>query len=259
MVISDQHRFAFVHIPKCAGTSVRKALQPIDDTVGMFDHIADHPFMGRINYGHITIADLARYFPDYYERVATFQSVAIVRDPEDRFFSAMFQRLREFKGYAQSQITDAVVYTESRAVIRHLESSIGRLDLEYVHFNRQSDYVFNDGVRVVQRVFALDQLASAAAYIAQCTGVRLVTTERENRTKALRITGLRPLVRALRAPYVSAVPHGLRHRIRAGLVRSGVYGEVESKSFTRSDPYVAGFLKDYYKSDFVLHAAARAG
>lgn len=247
-----------MHIPKCAGTSVRKALHPIDDTIGKFDHIADHPAMGMINYGHITLPDLEMYFPDYYARVSTFRSVAIVRDPADRFFSAVFQRLREFKGYAQSQITEAVVHAESRALVRYLEASAGRLDLEYVHFNRQSDYVFNDNIRVVDRVFALDQLENASAYIEQCTGIRFATGDQQNRTTALRIAGLQPFVRVLRAPYASVLPVAWRDRIRARLVRAGVYGSVESAPFIKADPYIGGFLNDYYQPDFGLYAAAKA-
>ena len=112
MIISDRHRFAFVHIPKCAGTSVRKALRPIDARDSIFDGMGTHPHMGMVNYAHFTLDDLSCHFPDQYRKVAEYRSVAIVRDPVDRFFSAIFQRLREFKGYEQSRITAKVIAGE---------------------------------------------------------------------------------------------------------------------------------------------------
>ncbi len=258
MIVSDQHKFAFVHIPKCAGTSVRKALRPIDETIGKFDQIAHHPEMGMIHYGHITLPDLEAHFPDYYAKLCRFRSVAIVRDPQDRFFSAVFQRLREFKGYQQSQITSSVVDSEARALVVHLEATTERLDLQHVHFNRQSDYVWNDNVRVVGRVFALHRLHDAAKYIEECTGVQLIAEDRENRTAELRFSALKPLAKTLRGPYAALVPLALRDRVRARLTRAGLYGDVEKSQFAKSGSYLSGFLKDYYQQDFELFAAARA-
>lgn len=258
MIISDAHRFVFVHIPKCAGTSVRKALRPIDDTVGIFDRIGPHPQLGMINYGHLTLPDLANYFPEAFAKISEFRSMAIVRDPVDRFFSALAQRLREFKGYSQSQITPAVIEQESLALARNLESTTGRLDLEFVHFNRQSDYIFNDGARVVDEIFALDRLSDASAYIEACTGVRLAVDTRENRTTELRIPALQPLVRACRAPYVALLPLGVRNLIRSGMIGAGLYGSVKKRGLLKPGSYVDGFLRTYYGRDFELFAVADA-
>ncbi|WP_293882175.1 sulfotransferase family 2 domain-containing protein [Sphingomonas sp.] len=256
MIISDQHRFAFVHIPKCAGTSVRKALRPIDETIGTFDHIAEHPQMGLIHYSHITLPDLALFFPDHFNKVQSFRSLAIVRDPVDRFFSAIFQRLREFKKFDQSQITAPIISQEAAQVIQHLQASRERLDLEYVHFNRQSDYVFNAGERIVDQVIALDRLDDAARYIETCTGIRLAPQGRENRTADLRFQSLKPIVRALRAPYVALVPHAKRERLRRGLIRVGIYGDVEKQQFVKPGSTLDTFLHDYYRQDFELVAGA---
>lgn len=256
MIISDAHKFAFVHIPKCAGTTVRKALRPIDETIGTFDRIADHPQMGMVNYGHLTLIDLAAYFPDQYAKVRAYRSVAIVRDPVDRFFSALFQRLREFKGYSQSEITPKVIAAEAAALAEHLSSTKGRLNLEYVHFNRQSDYVFNGGTRIVERVFALDRLADAAAYIEGCTGVCLAAHAPENRTVALRSRALTPVVRAFRRPYRALVPSMLRNRLHRGMTRAGVYASVEKQRLLKPGSDLERFLLAYYQPDFELYAAA---
>ena len=258
MIISDAHRFGFVHIPKCAGTSVRKALRPIDETVGMFDHISDHPQMGPTAFGHITLSDLARYFPEYYSKLVAYRTFAIVRDPIDRFVSAMFQRLREYEGMNQSEITPGVLMKESKRLVTQLQSATGRLDLAHVHFNRQSDYVFNNGVRIVDRVFALDRLAEAAQYVHECAGLRLDFTERENQTVGMRYAPLRAVARLLRAPYGAIVPNHVRSRIRTRMTRAGIYGALGNADLIKPGSDVDLFIRGYYSQDFDLHAEALA-
>ncbi len=256
MIISDQHRFAFIHIPKCAGTSVRKALRSIDTMPSMFDGMAKHPDMGIVHYAHFTLDDLAHYFPDAYRKVAEYRSIAIVRDPVDRFYSAVFQRLREFRGYQQSQITQSVIEIETDAVIETLRASAQRLDLEYVHFNRQSDYVFKDDKRIIDEVFALDRLADAATFIESCTGIRLDETAPENRTIALKAGAFAPVFRALRKPYAAVVPLKTRDRLRSHLTKFGLYGDVEKRRFLEPGSCTERFLHAYYAKDFELYASA---
>lgn len=214
--------------------------------------------MGRVNFGHLTLADLAMYFPDHYAKVRAFRSVAIVRDPVDRFFSAVFQRLREFQGYAQSQITPEIVDEQAQLLIRKLDTAQGRLELEFVHFNRQSDYVFNGAERIVDRTFALDRLNDASAYIEGLTGVRIEADARENRTAALRVRALQPAVRVLRKPYGALIPLATRERIHAGLVRAGVYGDVRKQQHAKPGSYLDGFLRTHFARDFELFDAAMA-
>jgi Sulfotransferase family len=258
VIISDEHKFAFVHIPKCAGTSLRKALKPIDETIGHFDHIAEHPDMGMVNYGHLTLADLSAFFPAQFEKVATYRSVAIVRDPVERFYSALFQRLREFKGYDQSAITPKVIAKEADTLIAYLTSARTRLDLEFVHFNRQSDYIFLNGARIVDRVFALDRLSDAADYIADCTGIRLTDNAPENQTLALRAGRLTPFLGIIRRPYVALVPLAIRGRLRAAMTDAGLYARVKPSHSKQSNSAIDQFLRDYYRADFELLTSARA-
>lgn len=254
MIISDKFRFAFVHIPKCAGVSVKKALVPIDGCASAFSRIGDHPVLGRIHFAHIPLDALAAHWPDHFAKVADYRSVAIVRDPSDRFVSAIFQRLREFKGFDQSKITPEVVDAEAREVISYLEKDPDWLDLEHVHFNRQTAFVSLAGKPVVRHVFALHQLDRAADFIESCTGVR-IADEKLNRSLEFSFQPLKPLVAALRRPLATILPLSARNAIRDRLVKSGFYGTIDRERFFRPGSRIDSFLREYYRSDFEIYQA----
>lgn len=257
MIISDDHRFVFVHVPKCAGTSFRRALRTIDTSDGEFWRIGEHPEMGKVHFAHLTLSDLTQYFPVTFARVCDYQSMAIVRDPRDRFFSAIFQRLREFRGQGQSAITPAMVEAEAEAIQRYLESGPERLDLEHVHFNRQCDFIELDGRRIVRQVFTLDRMEDAASYVARITGVK-IGGERRNRTTEMRFRALKPLQRMLRTPYSLLVSAKLRTDIREKMTRAGFYEDVSKQEYIQPGNMIDGFILDYYARDFLLYEECRS-
>lgn len=254
MIISDKLGFAFVHIPKCAGTSVKRVLRAIDTTGLTFRGIANHPEMGTVHMAHLTMSDFATYYPDEFERVSRYRSMAIMRDPTERFHSAIFQRLREFKEVPQSAISAAMIESEARDVISYLESAPHRLDVEHVHFNRQSDFIELDGERIVERLFSLDNMAAAIDHIHRLTGVQ-VGKDHENRTTQFRFRALRPIQRLLRDPYVHLVPSDRRLWIREKMTRARLYQELPKQQFGRTDGSTARFIREYYARDFELLAA----
>lgn len=252
MIISDDHKLVFVHIPKCAGVSVKQPMRAIDSTQGYFSRIGDHPQMGRIHFAHIVLADMAEHFPEEWAKLRTYQSFAVIRDPAERFLSAMFQRLREFRGYAQSAITADIIEQESAEVIRYLESAPTRLDLEHVHFNRQVDYLFLKGEQIVEHVFPIEHMPALIDFIASRTGIR-IEEARENRSTEFRF---KPLVRMLRRPYAALVPYVARNRMRSHMMNAGLYTDAKKPAMVRAGGRLDGFIRSYYAEDCAFHAAA---
>lgn len=252
MIISDDHELAFVHIPKCAGVSVKQPMRTIDSTAGFFSRIGDHPHMGRIHYAHIVLRDMAEYFPEEQAKIRDYQSFAVIRDPADRFVSAMFQRLREFKGYAQSDITADIVEQESAEVICYLESAPVRLDLQHVHFNRQVDYLFLDGERIVKHIFPIEHMSAIVDFIAGKTGIT-VEEAKKNRSTEFRF---KPLLRLLRRPYAALVPYAARNRLRSKMMNAGLYADAKKPAMVRPGGQVDAFIRSYYAEDCALHAAS---
>jgi hypothetical protein len=256
MIISDEHRLAFIHIPKCAGVSVKQPLRTIDSTHGNFSRIGDHPVLGRIHYAHILLRDLADHFPEEWTKLRDYRSFAVVRDPTERFTSAMFQRLREFKGLNQSDITPQRFEAEADEVMRHLENTPERLGLEYVHFNRQTDFLFLDGKRIVETLFPIENMAAITAYIARETGVA-VQEERKNRSTEIRLGSLKPVARLLRRPYAALVPYAARNKLRQKMVNAGLYTDAKRRPLVRAGSSIEGFIRSYYAEDLKIHAACR--
>lgn len=257
MIISDDHRLVFIHIPKCAGVSVKAPLRAIDSTGGAFSRIGDHDALGRIHYAHIVLRDMAAHFPAEWDKLRAYRSFAVVRRPEERFVSAMFQRLREFKGLAQSAITPALIEEEATEVIRALEAAPDRLGLELVHFNRQADYLFLDGAQIVERIFPIEHMPAIVAHIAQETGVQ-VAEEKKNRSTEFRFGAVKPLIRALRKPYAALVPYAARNRLRSNMTNAGLYTDAKRPMMLRPGGRVEGFVKTYYAEDSRIHAASLA-
>lgn len=253
MIICDDREFAFIHIPKCAGTSVRRALRAIDTTGAAFFRIADHPAMGEVHLAHLTLTDVAHYYPDAFERISRYRSMAILRDPVARFYSAIFQRLREFKGVAQSAISAEMLEADAKRIMAYLETAPRRLNLEHVHFNRQSDFVELEGQRLIRDVFLVTDMAEAAHHIRSITGID-IGDDKRNRTTQLRFCAFRPLQRALRNRYASTVAPERRARIRERMTRAGLYEAVPKLQFAQPGSRVDRFIRDYYARDFEIVA-----
>ena len=252
MIICDDRQFAFIHIPKCAGSSVRRALRPLDTSSEAFFRIADHPVMGPVHLAHLTLANLAEFYPETFEKLARYRSMAIVRDPLDRFTSAVFQRLREFRHVPQSAITRELFQTDAEVVISNLQSAPARIDLQYVHFNRQCDFIEFDGNILIGNLFALERMPEAADFIRQHTGIE-IDEYRRNPTTELRFAAVRPMQRLFRDRYAKLVSAERRAHIREAMTRAGFYSEVPKNKFVEPGGPIDRFVHDYYARDFAIH------
>jgi hypothetical protein len=101
MIISHKYKFIFFAIPKTGTHSIRFALRPHlgsedEEHVGLYHHsrLNIDAFKDRIN-GHMSVKEIRPYISD--EIWNTYYKFCFVRNPWDRFVSAVFFKNKEIQ------------------------------------------------------------------------------------------------------------------------------------------------------------------
>lgn len=122
MIVSHQHRFIFVAIPKTGTHSVRQALReqlgPDDiEQVGLFvDKRFPYPELAQIKHGHLSLQQVRPFLGE--QAFADYFKFAFVRNPFDRFVSYCAFMTR----------ADDAFQRDPRAVMRHILFKLRPLD-----------------------------------------------------------------------------------------------------------------------------------
>ena len=152
MIYSKSKNFVFIHVYKCAGTSIRNALKPYDDTfnnrrfldkcfrkLGITSKFAPH--------GHIAACEAKNYLGDkVWDNAYTF---AVVRNPWDWQVS-LYSYMLKFKTRHQHELTSAMKSFD--------EYIAWRCERD---FQSQSEFLKDDsGDVIVKDVYRLESLSS---------------------------------------------------------------------------------------------------
>jgi hypothetical protein len=254
MIVDDLRRVAFVHVPKCGGTTVKKQLAPFDSYQGHFERKGLHSNLGMIHYSHVPLYYLRAEFPVEFQKICEYRSFALLRDPHARFASATFQRLEEFGGVPALQITSALAIDEARKVIGWLGQRERFCDLEYIHFSRQADYVQLDGRQVVSETFPLENLAEFGESLEICFGMGFDFGRREN-VNFSSLGGVFGKLRPLKPLYSRLTSWAFRERLLRLTHRWKSTASLYDRF--RRDPEISAFVETYYAADFALRHEAR--
>lgn len=181
MIISDQHRFAFVHIPKIAGTTIRAQLAPIDDRNGFYAARRVDAQGNERDYCHLTLAQIGRLYPDELERLKNYTTFCLVRDPAARFDAAVAEYAKQYLRREISTFSPRQRANLLKDIIEKLKY-FGISDLPYwlVWFTPQVAFIEQNGERVASHVFPIDDLPRATALIYEKTGIQIDTQDRRN-------------------------------------------------------------------------------
>lgn len=153
MLISHKHKFVFVHNPKVGGTTFNDALTK---------YCESNAYRGRGLVAN-EVVDLCHYRVDQwpqeivYAYLSGYYFFGIVRDPYEKFLSAMSEHVHQHKGLIFLDEPDGELRVEayygqvlSYNAIRH--------DWRYVHFCPQSEYFALAGDRIKCDILRLEQI-----------------------------------------------------------------------------------------------------
>lgn len=264
MIIDDKHEIAFIHIPKCAGTTIRQYLQEYDRSQGEFTARVDmHEKLGMLDYVHIPLFVLKEHFPEEFELVQKYWSFTVIRDPYSRFASSVSQRLKKYRGRPIETLSESEVRREVQDCISFLENGAEEKEMlpyDYIHFQRQSDYVYLGEEKIVDCVYTTDQVSELVDLLLEKLGsgtpleekAEGVSGNRKNRALVYRNENIRYLMMMLR-PIKRILTLFLTDKTKE-VIKSNIYVTRDSRmSDVFSDDSVRRFVERYYSRDIELY------
>lgn len=259
MIISPTHKFVFVHVPKCAGTSVRTQLIKCDPEHISLGEVKNHPELGPIDYGHIFLSTLRVHFPEYYANVRDYESYAVLRDPLERFGSSLRQTLWHYEGKPMTLIPKDELRQRTLQILDEAAAEIDQPSARMIFFARQRDFVFDGDTRLVDHLVPLGMVPDFIRYMSQSTGVPLAPETRSNQNIDLRYKGLGPLAFRINAFLRRSLPLDLHAKIKDTAVKFlAKPGSAAQSSGVLDLPEVQDFVAEYYKDDLSLYKTALA-
>ncbi len=160
MIVSDSEKFVFVHNPKCGGMSCHNTLLKYDTRDNLFFEWRPVNPAGKIlDMAHITPFQMRRFFPKAFEEVQGYVKFTFVRDPYQRFMSAVSQHLKLGTHFMRQAIIDEpdVFYAvAARFALSALKTRDVENEHKLVHFRLQCNFANIDGRRWVDHVFHLE-------------------------------------------------------------------------------------------------------
>jgi hypothetical protein len=259
MILSRAHDFGFVHIGKCAGSTIRQQLREIDDLGGRFYHTMQVEGLGRINGNHVPLRWLADHFPDDFAALRAVQSYTITREPMDRFISSLAQRIRA-QGREPGDMSPREIRAEAETVMADLGAvRSGFPPSIYTIFYRQIDYVRLDGEQILTRVFPMENLDALFDLLESRHGLSLIRDKVWNPTVTYRHPALSGPLKRIKDTAKALLPMKSYVALRElGVKAFTTKGAPKLTETLMGSAAVTAFVADYYREDAALHAAARA-
>ena len=133
-MISHKHKFIFIHIPKCGGTSIEHSLLKNENVTKITDDVKQKY---RIYYTHGGVDVQHRKIDQFKDaREKNYFTFTFVRNPWERFLSEYFY-IKKFKGCGCDD------FDKKFPTFKHFVKNNGIKCCWYAHDYPQIDFVFN--------------------------------------------------------------------------------------------------------------------
>lgn len=258
MIISDRYKLAFVHIPKCGGSTVRHALAAIDDRPGLYDDVGHHEDLKHVDFKHLPLRLLKQNFSRDFQLIREYRAYGLCRDPSERFLSALLQRIMMYGHARRETLSRSEIAAQMDEVITYLSGREAVDDFRFIHFEKQYNFLYADGEQVVDRIYRLADIGRMSEDIAAYTGLEMGFETKRNESLHARngavqfaIDKLWPIGQRVLPTSVTNLRHHVKRYIYAPARENlgDIVGSVEVKRFIQS----------YYSQDIELfHSVGRS-
>lgn len=260
MIICPQHKFIFVHIPKCAGTSVRIQIVKCDPDHISIGRVQTHPKLGKLDYGHIPLTMLREEFPDYHAYFADMTPFAVVRDPLSRVGSAIRQVLWQYEQRPMTMIPAEELRDKTLKLLDEVAAQIDAPSAPFIFFARQKGFIYDGDTQVVQHLIPMELVAAFLDHLGQRTGTPLETETRANQNVDLRFKSLGGPAYWLNDLLRRSLPTDLHSRIKdTGLKLLATRKNPAQSSGILDLPELRDFVATYYAEDQAIYDRVSAG
>lgn len=250
MIILPNHKLAFIHIPKCGGTSIRTQITKIDSDHLSFGEVEDHAGMGLVDMGHIQLSRLEKHMPDTYRQVLEAEAFSVVRDPLTRFGSSLRQTIWRYEQKPMTLIEPNVLKEKTRSIIAEVTKEIDSPSHQFIFFARQKDFVFNGNEQVVKAVYPLENLADLLGTIATKTSTKINEDARSNQNVDLKVKSLGNLAYKTNDVLRRLLPDSLHAPIKNTATKLlAKKGSAAESTGLLDMPEVKEFVAEFYAED----------
>jgi hypothetical protein len=253
--IDEVNRVAFIHIPKCAGTSIIEQLKSSENW--QFNQgLEQHSDLGLISPSHVPLKFLESHFPGIFRKVCEYNSFALVRDPYERFASAVFEKIETFDKISRIRVTTDHALSEAHKVMSWLVDRENFCEAEYIHFSKQFHYVNLGDRRIVREIYPIEAIGQFCDKLNYIAGTNINPDIKLNINYAPPKGSLYSQLYRLRPLYKNFTTARFRQTIvKHFLLKKNSSRHPMYERF-RDDPLLNAFVENYYKDDLILHASA---
>lgn len=250
MIISPRHKFVFVHIPKCAGTSVRTQLVKCDPDHISMGEVGTHAALGQIDFGHVPLSLLRQHFPQEYNYLESFTSYAVVRDPLERFGSSLRQMLWRYDQRPMTLIPTKELRELTLRTLSDIARELDNPSSKFIFFARQRDFIYDGERRMVDYLIPMALVPDFIAHIGRLTNTPMEAGTRSNQNVELRFKKIGGLAFRVNDMLRRTLPLDLHAQIKDNALRllSTKKNAAEASGILEMDE-VRAFVRDHYAED----------
>jgi len=254
MIIIEGSEFAFVHIPKCAGTTVRNWLSTQTGHDRRFDDYLEVPGRGRYHGAHLTLDVLRDAFPEELKKLRNYWTCTAVRDPFKRFLSAFSQYEREFHGRNVLLMTPEALQADLSELIVRLKKGEAKRDTELMHFLPQSDFIYLNGEKIVNDVIPIERMDVLIEKISKHLDILPPETRVANERRQSKIPMLKSVLYHAKKMSRVVLPESLWRKLHNMAIK--LLTKKNDEQLDLGSLGVEAFVAEHYAKDAEIHRMA---